>query len=157
MLQLEPQVQATCLFVDRGGNEGRVTLRLPLQSYDSAYARATTLAIAIQSLSDALLKSITLRYRAQEDALQVAPPTGSDARTFLALFYRKGDEYVAFYIPAPHLAYLEGAGLYAGVRLDVANPDVLASVENLTLALAQTATPGIPDAELEYRAGGLAV
>lgn len=152
-----PTATIKLYWTDKSGSVAISTFHVPVSlSYEQAYSRANALANAMKAISTAVLSRIVVLYRHVEDDL-VLPEAVSSAQTAWGLFYRNGDTHYAIYIPAPNLALAESEGIYAQVRLDISQPYVLTSVQNLTLALGQTTTADGTPTQLQYRAGGLAV
>jgi hypothetical protein len=134
-------VAVELMYKDNDGGQAKVTIRLPFgASRDTALAAGQTIAGAISALSDALLVSITARYNL-EDTSPDAPGILSNVGYYLCLYYSNDLDTEPVFVPSPNPAVLETTGSFAGIRLDLSNPAVVALADALTDALAETLGP----------------
>jgi len=157
MLSLNPLVAVELQYIDRNGRVARVRQRYPSStSVETLAAIATEIAGAIDGVTSAALQEISISYRLS-DSDPPAPTSESEAAEAAALFYRNGEDYDAFYIPAPLPELWETSGPYAGCRIDTSNPAVLSLVGQLNLALAAPAGWVFLALGGEYVVGGRAI
>lgn len=115
-----------------------MTIRFPLSmGVDLHYPAALNIIQAAAALSDAALQSVTLRYEAR-DTNHPPPATDSNVGFYLALYYSNETDTIAIWLPSPDNSLLETSGDFAGIRLDMGNPLVVAATDALTIALGAT-------------------
>jgi hypothetical protein len=157
MMSATPLATAVLEYADRGGAVSRVTLRYRVSLGISAIvSSASAIAGAIEGVSDAQLKSLKVHFNFR-DTSPIAPLLGVPIASNVGLFYRNAVEYDAVYIPAPNDTIWEAVGAYAGIRIDTSNPAVLALVQDISLALATTATGIFGVMGTEFIVGGRAI
>lgn len=128
-------------FIDRDGGSARLTMRLPFSTtYEQANSIASLFIPHLTSLSDAALVRYQFRWNYREDSPD-APGIQSNVGYYLCLYYSNDVDTEPVFIPSPNPAFLEAAGSFAGIRLDMANPSVVALADALTTALASTVGP----------------
>lgn len=143
------------LWGDRDGGKAKLTLAFPFSlSLANVFSSTNAVATAIQAISNAVLISITVRYRWYEDAPSTAG-AGADLGLYLGLYYSNGVDIEPIYIPAPDTSLLEQSGSFAGIRLDLGDPAVVSLADALTAALANTVGPDDEPWERELLVGGL--
>lgn len=140
-MQAATTAKCELVYVDKDARKGQVTLHLPFSTpYDAAFSKAYTIAAAIDTISNAKLLSITIRYDHREEN-PVAPSVLSDVGYYLCLYYSNDVDYEPIFIPSPNPDVLETTGSFTGIRLDLSNPSVVALADALTTALAGTLAP----------------
>lgn len=140
---MQPAITAKCelVYVDKDARKGQVTIHLPFATpHDTAFSKAYTIAAAIDSISNAQLLSITIRYDHKEEA-PLAPDILSNVGYYLCCYYSNDVDTEPIFIPSPHPDVLETTGDFAGIRLDLSNPSVVSLADALTTALATTLGP----------------
>jgi len=142
---------------DRDKGRALTTMRLPF-AVSPADADSVTdeLHSVIQPIINCTITRVGWRWIFRNDDTETAE-SGSTTQILLALFYRNGDRYDAIYLPAPNPDFWETTGPYAGVRLDMSNPTVVAAIEALSTALAEAVTPGGEPFPTEFVVGGKVV
>lgn len=144
---LAPELTAVGEMVwrDRGGNSAKLTVRFPFSiGRDTAFSSLTAIANAAQAISDAAIERITLRYNYHEDG-PIAPGILSDVGYYLCLYYSNDVDTEPVFVPSPRTSILETSGSFAGIRLDMANPEVVSLTDALTSALGGILAPdGLP-------------
>lgn len=157
MLALSPLADVELKWIDRSGRVARTRVRCPSSVPPSALlSYGNTLASAMQDASSAVVVGVKVAYKLT-DAEPPDAAEGPDAATALALFYRNGEDYNAFYIPAPLPWLWETTGPLAGIRLNMADPAVASVVELVNLALERGASPLPLPLGLGFIGGGLAL
>lgn len=142
---------------DRDKGRALVTMRLPFAtSVADADSVTTQLHDKMTPLVNCVFTRVGWRWIFTEDAPETAA-IGSNTRRQLALFYRNGDLWEAFYLPSPDPSIFETDGPYAGIRVDMSNPTVVAAIADLTAALAAVVTPEGDPFPDEFQAGGLVI
>lgn len=132
---------AETLWADRGGRQAKTTLRLPFAlSFAEAYSAASTLTSLMAAISDAVPISITLRWQYREDNPD-EPGVLSNVGRYLCLYYSNDVDIEPIFVPSPNPTYLETTGNFAGIRLDLSSPEVVALANALSEALAGILAP----------------
>jgi len=139
---------------DRDEGRALTTMRLPFAvSTADADSVTTELHAVMSPLLNCVITRVGWRWIFRNDDTEPAE-TGSNTQVLLALFYRNGERYDAFYLPAPNPDYFETTGPYAGIRLDMSNPTVVSAIEALSSALEAVVTPSGDPFPTEFVAGG---
>ena len=126
---------------DKGKGRALTTMRLPFSiSEADADSVTTVLHAAMVPLINCVITRVGWRWIRNNSDTDPAE-IGSNTQVLLALFYRNGEHWEALYLPSPKPEFLETSGPYAGIRLDMSNPDVVTAIEALSAALADVVTP----------------
>jgi hypothetical protein len=157
MLSLSPLVALELQYTDRSGRVAQVRQRYPSSvSVDTLISIGTSLIGAIEPVTSAACTGFAIRYTLKESE-PIEAVEGCDAAEAAALFYRNGEDYDAFFIPAPLPQLWETVGPYASYRVDTSNPAVVSLVGQLNLALAAPAGWVFLDVGGEWVNGGRAI
>jgi hypothetical protein len=150
-------IQAAAYFIDRKGRVAQASWHLPITlTPEEAASRALYILSKALGVSNGLVMRLKLTWQWREEQPQVADPA-SDVQTRVALYYRNEDGPEAQFIPSPRPDLFEQTGPYAGIRVDVANPDVALVLSAFGDALASTLTPEGDPFPTVYSVGGLAL
>ena len=134
-------VVAEFTFKDRGKGSAKLTMRFPFSlSFDTLNSIATLFVSRLSAISDGLIVAYRFRWNWKEDSPD-APGILSDVGYYLCLYYSNDVDTEPIFIPSPNQAYLETEGSFAGIRLDLSNPAVVALADALTAALSLTVDP----------------
>lgn len=139
---------------DREGNRARTTMYAPFSSgAEEAAAMASAAYGHLTTLSNATIVRQSISHT-QTDLAD--PSSAGDAlvSSKLLLFYRNGDIYEWIMIPAPKAELFETEGPYSGIRVDYANPAVIALIDALTGGLGDVKTVEGDEFPSFYLVGG---
>lgn len=132
-----PVVVIGITYRDRDGNRAKITFYTAWNlTIADVWALANNLASAASSISNALLYKIEILYRWRADDPPLAAESSDVERKVLLLITNDADEINGIIIPSP-IELWELTGSYAGIRVDLLHPAILAFQDAL--------------AELDYR------
>jgi len=155
MLSEHARAVVRVFFEDREGNQRSMSLSFPFSlSLDSIQTYMAIWVSRVGPLSNASIHRYTVVHTLEDD--EPASPSGdSTVAEKLVLFYRNEAFFDRIYIPALRQELLETEGVYAGVRLDVALPEVITILESMNDVVAYIVTPEGEDFPTEFVVGGL--
>lgn len=121
-----PVVVIGITFSDRDTNRAKNTFYTAWTlTIADVWALAEHLASALEAISDAALYKIEVVYRWRADDPPDAPDSSSVERKVLLLITNDDAEINGIIIPSP-IDLFETTGAYAGVRIDLLNPGIVA-------------------------------
>jgi hypothetical protein len=127
-----PVVVIGLTFCDRGDNRSKMTSYAPFSTpVADVWNFAFSLGSLAQSMSNAALEKVELRWRHTVDSPAVAPIETDLSRKILLLVTNEDDEINAMTIPSPRVELWETIGPYAGIRLDLGSAGALGLVDML--------------------------
>lgn len=122
MFILPPTARLSITFIDRGGNEGKLSILFPATAEPSSvFAWLNSNLSVLTGISNAKIASAVWRLSLRNDS-PTEPDDESDSASFLALYYRNEERFEAIFIPSPRTDLYDLQGDYAGIRLQQAGP-----------------------------------
>ncbi|MBL0830560.1 hypothetical protein JK320_25420 [Klebsiella pneumoniae] len=121
-----PVVVIGISFRDRDANVSKITFYTPWTlTIAEVWSLAFNLAAHVAALSNAALFKIELLFRFEGDTTTEPPPTSDVSRKALLLTTNDADQINGLIIPSIR-AIFETIGPYAGIRVDIEHPAVVA-------------------------------
>jgi len=118
-------------FRDRDGSSAKATFYCAwASSITEVWPAAYAIGDQLSALSDGVLYKIELSYRYTVDEPLAAADTSTNERKVLMLITNDDDEINGIMIPSPGDIF-ETTGSYAGIRVDLANEDVVVFADML--------------------------
>lgn len=140
MFKPERTAVGEMLWRDKDGGSAKLTIRFPfLISLAQAYSSLSTIAAAAQAISDATIVKLTVRYHLFEYPFPT-PGEASNIGRYLALYYSNEADTIPIWVPSPRESLLETSGHFAGIRLDLGNPEVASLADAFTNAISGAST-----------------
>lgn len=157
MLTAYARAHVLIAFEDREGNRRTTSLTFPFSLPVAQIHTYMDLWIdRVRNISNAGIRHyvITHSYEDEEPPITTGDSSVQDK---LTLYYSSDAFYDRIYIPALRRELLETGGLYAGVRLDVSLPEVIAILESMESVVAYIVTPEGEPFPSVFVVGGMAL